>query len=171
MIEIRNLRSSYNFYKSTEIELDNTIKPISIKVYLEIVLGFMKFIMKKVFDGYDVELSAGDSLGTIGVRGRKFTPVITEDGQVKGVPPSWSETKKLWDSNPEAKAKKQLVYCFNEHSNGVVYHLVWLKYNMRLHNKVYYSLTFSRKNKRTLRQAILDGKEFLVVDNTKKQSA
>lgn len=156
MIEVRNIRSSYKYYKSA-VE-----QPVDIKLYIQIVLGFISYMVRKVFEGNDVKLSTGDSLGTIAIRGDKVKPKIDENGNVKGVAISWGRTNKLWSENPEAKAKKQLVYCLNEHSNGIKYKFVWIKQDMRLHNKTYYSLSLSRKNRRTLSKLINEGKEYLV---------
>lgn len=157
MIPTRNLRDSYKYYKTEDQN------PVTIKLYLEIVLGFIKFIMKRIFEGCDVKLGPGDSLGTIGVRGKKFNPVTKESGEIRGIAPSWPQTKKLWDSNPEAKEKRELVYCFNEHSNGITYRFVWYKRDMRIHNKTYYRIAFSRANKRALSNFVKEGREYLTI--------
>ena len=161
-LEIVNLRQSYyHGYRK-----NNPSPKVNSVIYLEIVAGFIKYIMSKVLRGHDVKLSTGNSLGTIGVRGRKVKPFLNENGEIKGIAPSWSKTKKLWDENPEAKEKKELVYCFNEHSNGYKYNLIWFRKDMKLHNKSYYYLSFSRANKRALWKLINQGQEYLTVDKT-----
>lgn len=144
MIKTENLRSSYKFYK------DNNPNPVDVKIYLKIVLGYIKFIMQKVYSGQDVQLSGGNSLGSIGVRGNKVVPTLNEKGDIVGLAPDWKKTIALWNENPEAKERKEKVYCFNEHTNGIRYRLVWHKARMILPNKSLYMLTFSRDNKREL---------------------
>lgn len=154
MIQTRNLRSSYKDYKQ------GVSNPVDINTYLKIAQGFILYIMRKLFEGHDIQLGPGDSLGTLGVRGRKIATFTDKNGEIKGAAPSWSKTKKLWDENPEAKANRQLVYCTNEHTNGLTFKIVWFKKDMRLHNKSYYTIIFSRKNKRTLSKLIKEGKEY-----------
>lgn len=153
---MNNLRDSYKLYK------EKTEKPIiDIKTYLDIVNGFMKFIMSKVFEGYEVRLPR---IGTVSIVGNKIKPRIGEDGEIKGLAPNWAETKKLWDKNPTAKANKQLVYCFNEHTNGIRYKLLWAKKGVIIQNKKVYTLKFSRANKRKVNKLANEGKEYYVIN-------
>lgn len=154
---MENLRSSYKFYKD---EVEN---PVDIKVYLDIVSGFMKFLMEKVFLGFEVKLPA--RLGSFQIIGRKVKPKLDENGEIMGLAPNWAETKKLWESNPKAKEKKELVYCFNEHSNGIKYKFLWSKKDVNLPNKGIYSIKFSRANKRMINTLIKKGKEYFVTNN------
>jgi hypothetical protein len=147
-----NLRDSYKFYSSNETE------PVKVKTYIEIVLGFIKFMMNKVFEGKDIKLPC--ELGVIGIRGKRQKPRLDEDGNVIGLPPDWVGTKKLWDENPEAKKKGQLLYLFNEHTAGVRYKVVWFKGGFKFKNKSVYSIRFSRFNKRTISGLIKGGKEY-----------
>ncbi len=159
MIEILNTKSSYKHYKDTR---NGTV---DVRTYLKIIHGFIKFIMDKVFDGFDVHLSNSDSLGVIGIRGTKVKPYVNEDGEIKGVAPSWSKTRALWNENPEAKERGDIIYCFNEHSGGIKYRLVWHKDDMKLHNKTYYYLKFSRANRRRMWAIAIKGeKEYMVLE-------
>lgn len=151
-----NTRETYKQYKKDNSDY------IDIKTYLCIFQLFIKFIMKKVFEGHDVILPA--RLGYIGIRGSKVKPRIDEEGNVKGLAPNWKETKELWDSNPEAKEKKELVYCFNEHTNGYRYKLVWFKKNFIFINKNVYSFRLNRENKRVMMKLINEGKEYLTIN-------
>jgi hypothetical protein len=136
------------------------------QVYLGIVFGMFKFIMSKVLKAYDVRLGA--KLGIIGIRGRKIQPIIDKDGNIKGIAPDWGATKKLQATNEEARTKRTIVYCFNEHSDGIKYKLYWGTRNVIVKNRSYYSITFSRQNRRTLAKAIKDGQEYLILQNKKK---
>ena len=103
---------------------------VSKKRYIEICKAFFKFLMQKVLDGESVTLPG--RLGKIEITGKKVKPIIGKDGQIKGLAPDWVNTKKLWDSNPEAKEKKTIVYHFNEHSNGIRYKFRWNKATMNV---------------------------------------
>ena len=76
--------------------------------------------------------------------------------------PDWAETKKLWEEDAEAKANKQLVYHFNENTNGVRYKFSWIKSRVLVSNKTFYNLIMTRQNKRDLSQEIKNGKEYLI---------
>lgn len=153
---MNNLRDSYKHYKSEVKE------SVDIKVYLEIASEFMKFIMKKVFDGFEVKLPA--RLGSFQIIGRKVKPKLNEEGEIANLAPDWVKTKALWESNPKAKLNKELVYCFNEHTNGVRYKFLWSKKNVNVINKGIYSIKFSRANKRKINELVKQGKEYMVIN-------
>lgn len=157
MIEKVNVRDSYKLYikRANAYEFER----VPIKVYIYIINGFIKFLMSKVFAGKDVRLPV--DMGVLGVRGTKVKPRIGDDGEIKGLAPNWPETKKLWDRNPKAKEAKELVYCFNEHSNGLRYRYIWSKKHSTFTNKTVYSLRMSRPNKRTINKMAHQGAEFL----------
>lgn len=163
MIEQKNLRDSFAFYKNS---VETPV--LDIRIYMSIVLGFIQFIMRRVFEGNDVRLSVNQSLGTIAVRGTKITPRINEEGRITKLAPDWGATKKLWACNPEAKEKKEVLYCFNEHTNGIRYRIVWYLQGIKVPNKSLYSLIFSKGvngNKRLLSKHIKQGKEYALITN------
>lgn len=163
-----NLRDSYTFYTKRErkfqesVDVEERQKPISCKIYLKVVGGFIQFIIQKLLAAYDVRLYG--KLGIIGIRGKKVKPRIGEDGEIKGAMISWGKTFQLWKTNPEAKANKQVIYCLNEHSDGIRYKLVWHKRNVTIKNKLIYSLRFARPVKRELYRRIHAGQEYLVTE-------
>jgi hypothetical protein len=148
-----NIRDSYSLYKA------NIETPIDIRTYIEIVNGFIKFLMDKVLEGWDIRLPA--KLGVIGIRGKKVKPKVDKDGKIKGLAPNWGETRKLWAKDEKAKENKTILYCFNEHTNGVRYNIEWIKKTALFKNKSVYSLRFSRGNKRTTSAKIYNGAEYL----------
>lgn len=148
-----NLRDSYKLYKEEYKE------PVNIKVYIFIVNGFMKFLMRKLFLKGEVLLPT--RLGNISIIGKKVKVTI-EDGQIKGLAPDWKSTKELWDNNAEAKEAKTLVYHFNEQTNGVRYRFFWSKNRVLVPNKTLYNLRLTRTNKRILSALIQDGKEYII---------
>ena len=148
-----NIRSSYKTYKETV----NT--PIEEKQYLKIANGYMKFLIQKVLEGEEVTMPA--RLGTLFIQGVKKNLKFNKDG-IPLLPPNWAATKKLWDSNPDAKATKKIVYCLNEETDGVVYKLHWSKNRVPIENKLYYNFILTRANKRAIHQQIIKGKEYLI---------
>lgn len=151
-MRIVNLRDSYRFYQK------HNEATVSIKVYIDIILAFLKFLVQKIHDGKDIKLPC--ELGTLGIRGRKIKPKLDEKGEIVGLAPDWVKTKALWARNPKAKEEKRLVYHFNEHSNGFRYKLVWFKKGVKFKHKSVYSFKFSRKNKRMINALVKQGKEY-----------
>jgi len=162
MIPQENIRSSYRYYKL------HYEKPIHRDIYIKIVVGFMAFIVKKVAEGFFVRLSGGDSLGTIGVRGKKARAWIDkETDEVKGAKVNWYLTTKLWKENPEAKAEGRKIYYLNEHTNGIRYKLVWLKEDMKLANKNLYTFRPCHSFSQAIYKEIMKGREFLITERKK----
>jgi hypothetical protein len=148
-----NLRTSYSVYKESIEE------PVPIKVYIEIVNNYMKFLMQKLFNKGSVMFP--ERMGTLNIIGHRST-ITVEDGVIKGAAPDWKGTKDLWAIDEEAKANKQLVYHFNESTNGVRYRFQYSKNRVMVPNKTLYTLRMSRENKRRLSSSIKQGVEYLI---------
>ena len=148
-----NIRSSYKTYREA------VKTPVEEKQYLEIANGYMEFLIQKVLEGEEVTMPA--RLGTLFIQGVKKNLKFNKDG-IPLLPPNWAATKKLWDSNPDAKATKKIVYCLNEETDGVVYKLHWSKNRVPIENKLYYNFILTRANKRAIHQQIIKGKEYLI---------
>lgn len=149
---MKNIRTSYKQYKK---DCQNTV---DIKTYIDISTRYIKFLMDKVVDGYEVTLP--NRLGTLRVYGIK-QEVKFVDGKIKGLSPNWQKTLELWRTNPEAKEKKQMVYNTNEHSGGMRYKFIWSKTRILVLNKSLYSLRMTRENKRKIYKAVMAGKEYV----------
>ena len=149
----------------TELNTRNAIKTLTQEVdmpfetKIRIANSYMEFLMGKVLDGEEVTLPA--KTGTLQIRGTKKKLSFNEDGTPR-LPPNWGATKKLWDRDPDAKAKRKVVYCLNEETNGVVYKAHWSKNAVSIENKMYYSLILTRANKRAINKRIKEGKEYLI---------
>lgn len=154
---MKNIRSSYKNYK--EISDDS----VAVKEYAKVVNDFNKFIMANVFAGETVKLPA--RMGTISIKGKKTKIKFDEDGRLKGFAPDYQATKELWAKCPECEENKQLVFHLNEHTNGVRYKFFWSKDRMAVENKTFYTLVFTRTNKRFLSNLIQQGTEFYVEPN------
>lgn len=150
-----NSKDSYSIYKKL------STKPIELKVYLEIINKFFKFISYKLLNNGTCIFP--ERLGKLEVIGRKVN-IRLEDNKIKGLAPDWIKTKELWSNDEEAKKNKQLVYYFNEHTNGIRYSIKWLKNRVLVENKTLYDLILTRTNKRNLSNLIKQGKEYLIKD-------
>lgn len=153
MSKNRNIHDSYQKY------LEITDEPTNIKTYKQINDLYMKFLCLKVMEGNSITLPA--RLGVLSIMGQKHK-VKLKDGKLSGLAPDWVKTKELWKKNPEAKAKKQLMYHTNSHTDGVRYKWFWSKRNVLIENKTLYALKMTRANKRAVHQTILDGNQYKV---------
>ena len=133
--------------------------PVSLSEFRQIVGEYHKFLINKILEGEKVTLP--NRLGTLEIKGRKQKVKFDEEGKIRGLAPDWVETKKLWGSNSEAKAKKQLVYHTNAHTDGIRYRFCWSKDRVLITNKTLYSLIISRPNKRAVHKLITEGQEYI----------
>ena len=153
MKKFYNTRDSYVVYKNMS---DN---PINISEYVQIINQFMKFLILKLLSTGEIILP--ERLGRLSIFGKKVN-VRIEDGEIKGLAPDWVKTKELWDSDLIAKQNKQLVYHFNEETNGIRYKFSWSKNRVLVSNKTLYNLRMTRSNKRELSKLVREGKEYLI---------
>ena len=155
MKKFYNTRDSYVVYKNM------SVNPINISQYVQIINHFMKFLSSKLLSTGEIILP--ERLGRLSIFGKKVN-VRIEDGEIKGLAPDWVKTKELWDSDPIAKQNKQLVYHFNEETNGIRYKFAWSKNRVLVSNKTLYNLRMTRSNKRELSKLVREGKEYLIKD-------
>lgn len=149
----KNVRDSYKSYKQS------TENPVDIKTYILYANEYHKFLVEKVFNGDEVTLPLRS--GTLSIIGRKQKITFDEEGKMKGLAPDWVKTKQLWDSNPEAKEKKQLLYHTNSHTDNTIYRFLWSKKRILTENKILYSLKMTRENKRRVHNLIKEGKKYV----------
>jgi len=146
-------------YKLYRREVKN---PKNERIFKLVTEEFNKFLFRKLIEGEEVSLF--ERLGRLVIAGRKTKPRIDPNtGYVKGLAPDWKETKKLWESNPKAKEQKELVYYFNEHTNGVRYRLHWTKQKVYIRNKDFYMFRLTRDNKQEVHNAINKGREYITL--------
>lgn len=149
----KNVRDSYKSYKQS------TDNPVDSKTYILYANEYHKFLVEKVFQGDEVTLPLRS--GTLSIIGRKQKISYDEQGNIKGLAPDWVKTKQLWDTNPEAKAKKQLLYHTNSHTDNTIYRFLWSKKRILTENKILYSLKMTRENKRRVHNLIKQGKKYI----------
>ena len=153
MKKFYNTRDSYVVYKNI------SVNPINISQYVQIINHFMKFLSSKLLSTGEIIIP--ERLGKLSIFGKKVK-IRIEDGKIKGLAPDWVKTKELWDSDPIAKQNKQLVYHFNEETNGIRYKFAWSKNRVLVSNKTLYNLRMTRSNKRELSKLAREGREYLI---------
>lgn len=153
MKKFYNTRDSYVVYKNM------SVNPINISQYVQIINHFMKFLSSKLLSTGEIIIP--ERLGKLSIFGKKVK-IRIEDGKIKGLAPDWVKTKELWDSDSIAKQNKQLVYHFNEETNGIRYKFAWSKNRVLVSNKTLYNLRMTRSNKRELSKLVREGREYLI---------
>jgi hypothetical protein len=147
-------REGIKFYKS------ETKNPVSDKEFRDISNKFNVFILDKVIDGEIVKLP--ERIGTLRVTGRKLKPRINkETGNVEGLSPDWKSTRELWKKCPECRINKQLVFHFNEQTDGLRYSFKWSKTGVFINNRDFYSLKMARSAKDKFKTVLKAGKEYI----------
>lgn len=146
---------AYNIYTKT------SSNPVDINTFLAITKEFNKQLILEVQDKGEVNLP--ERMGVLSIIGTK-TKMVIEDGKIKGLAPDWKSTKELWAEDKVAKENKQLVYHFNEETNGVRYRYLWSTKKTALINRSMYNLIMTKDNKRSLAKLIKQGKEYLRVN-------
>jgi len=97
------------------------------------------------------------NMGSIELRKKKAEVTVNEDGTIKNtMAPNWLETRKLWAENPEAKKANIRVRFVNEHSDGYIFRLAYLRTRAKFKNKTIYRLKMNRLMKRQLSASIIN---------------
>lgn len=153
---MKNILDSYKNYRKAGGS--STVTRLE---YCKVVNDFNKHIIDLIFDNNEVKLP--EKMGTISVKGKKIITEFDEElGRISNQAPDYGETKKLWARCPECKERKQMVYHLNEHTNGVRYRFFWSRERMIVENKLFYTMVFTRTNKRNLSHLIKGGTEFYI---------
>jgi len=149
------IREYYEYYISCfkTKQLDNNKNPFLVnnKQFSQIIFDYHNMIKEEIINSqYDFEIPY--DLGMIGIR--KFKPKVGLDingNLINRLPVNPRATRELWDTNPEAKAKKVLIRYTNKHSNGYVFTIHYFKkYKAKFKNKTLYSFETVRDFKKQL---------------------
>ena len=151
-----SVKEAYSHYKKSlpEKEILNSSD------YRKLINSFNSFLMKNVLQGVEITLPC--RMGRMGIQGIQQNIRVDEKGNIKGTRIDWKATKDLWAKDSEHAQKKTLVYFFNEHSDGIKYSFKWIKNNVPVQNKNFYTFIPSRHNKRTLAKLIKGGAEYII---------
>lgn len=128
---------------------------ISASKYNQIISEFNKEVIDLIINDSVEYYLPGLNL-YIGVRKAKRKPKIMNGKLYNTVPVDWNTTKKLWEEDEEAKAKKIIVRFNNSHTSGYVFSIRLIKSGAEFKNKKYYKFKASRHFARTLGKRIKD---------------
>lgn len=96
-------------------------------------------------------------MGIIELRKKKAGVSVNDDGTIKNTMAiNWLKTRKLWEESSEAKEKKIKIRFVNEHSNGFVFKISYLRTEALFVNKRIYRLKINRLMKRQLSTSIIN---------------
>jgi hypothetical protein len=101
------------------IDRDN-IFYVDYSAYCKVLDTFNKALRDEIlYNSFDYNMPS--RLGLLGIRKKKLTPWINEDGDlVNPLPIDWKATNDLWAVDSQAKKQKKIVRHFNEHSKGYI---------------------------------------------------
>jgi len=151
-----NILKSYKNYRESGGTTD-----VDRLEFCKIINAFNKYIMELVFEGHQVKLP--EKMGTLSIKGKKIETEFDEElGRITNQAIDYGETNKLWAKCPECEEKRQVIYHLNEHSDGNRYKFFWSKERMIVENKIFYTMLFTRGNKRHLSSLIKSGKSYYV---------
>jgi hypothetical protein len=97
-------------------------KKIPYKKYKEI----LDFIMEQysfLISEKAMDIKFPYRLGQIRIRKYFKSPKFEGGELVNNLPINYKATKELWESDPEAKENKQVIYLLNQHSDGYMYQI------------------------------------------------
>jgi len=133
--------------------------PLSKQTFKKVAFYFVEEILSYMFDGHEVLLPK--NFGSVFVKGRKYKVRKFDNGNYN-IPIDWEATYELWESCPECAERGDKMYQTNDHSDGVVYKIIFsnsqCKYRFR---KVYKFVAF-RAVKRKLASLIKEGKKYYI---------
>lgn len=158
------VRSDMNIRKTFKEYKESSLNPVSEKEYVDINNSFMKFVSENMLEGHEVTLPA--KVGVIFVGGTKRKNITDENGTVR-LAPNWKATKELRAKSEKARLERQVVYCLNEHTEGVSYRITWSIARVPMQNKKIFKFRPTRLNKRSLHKKItVEKKEYIIVKET-----
>ena len=130
--------------------------PVSKQVYSMVLKDFLNSMRTAVSqEGYAFKLP--QRMGKIEIRKSKRKVEILDDGTIKNtLSVNWKETLKLWANNLEAKIKKTKIRYINEHTDGYVFSVVYLKHTANYKNKTVYNMSVNREMRRSTEIPIIN---------------
>lgn len=144
-----------HYYKAYK---ESFMEAVPNSVYSKILNDFLSQMRDSISqEGYIFNIP--QRLGRIELRKNKREVTIDKDGNIKNtLPPNWKATKKLWESNEEARIKKTKIRYINEHTDGYVFRLYYIKNKANFKNKTIYKMSINRAMRRATEQPIITHK-------------
>lgn len=122
---------SHKLYQETRKE-----SPVKFQDYGPLLNLFCEYAMGKVLEGNVVILP--QNMGEVYMRGKKRKPRLDKNGKIIGTAVDFKATMELRKRCAECAERKDVVYHFNEHSDGVGYSFFWSHKKMYANNKELY---------------------------------
>lgn len=109
-----------------------------------------------IYENTDFKLPLG--LGSLRILKYKPKLKLDEKGRLitNRICVDYPKTKEAWERDPKKKAKKTVIFNFNEHTKGYQHRFWWDKRTSHVKNQSAYYIRLSRKNKRLLAKALKD---------------
>lgn len=139
----------YKYYK------EHSEDPVSPSVYNKVVSLFNEKVIDEIINKSKVYTIPFLRL-KIGIRKSKPKIKFKDGVVVNGNPVDWVTTKKLWETDEEAKKNKTLVRFLNKHTFGYVFKIHALKFAARFKDKALFRFKPNRKFQRDLSKRIND---------------
>jgi len=150
----KDIKDFYEMYINTNDD-DDIVHWLEFR---KILYSFNRYFFDRIVDGE--EISFPFNLGAMVIVGRKCVPKIDENGNIKGLPPDFGATRKLWNSDPKAKAEKRIIYYENTETDGYVYRCLWNKLKGSYKYINLYALITSKPNRTKIFKAVKSGKRY-----------
>jgi len=132
---------------------------LSKKQYRKVWKEFSKKLWDNIiFQNYEFVMPF--RLGTIRMKYYKAKLKVLPDGSINynKVPVDYKSTIEYWDKTPGARERKELLYFFNEHSDGYMAKVLWDRLTCVTRNHNRYAFRATRTLKRTVVKAIKEHK-------------
>jgi hypothetical protein len=134
-------------------------------MFVSIVNEYLKFAQEFLLNNGRWDLP--DRMGYIEIYGKNWN-IRKKDGSIKRAV-DFKETMKLRRENPEAEKNKEVVYLFNEHTNGIRYKIEWMKNGCLMTQKEYYKFKPVRELKRNLAKRLKNNIGEYIIRNKKTE--
>lgn len=137
------------------IDRDNAFY-VDYSTYCKVIDQFNKSLRDEILNNsFDFRLPC--RLGTLGIRKKKLTPWINDEGKlINNLPVDWKATLDLWEEDPEAKKEKKLVRHYNAHTKGYIAHWYYTTAKANYTWKSAYSFLPCRTSKIELSKILKD---------------
>lgn len=160
-------KEMYKHYKNNVEK--NSVYDVTKTVYTKILKEINSKIMNLIITT-NYEFVMPYRLGTLSIKKFKTRLKLDENGNLikSKLPVDYGKTNLLWKLDPEAKAKKKVIYFLNEHTDGYRHVFHWDKRSSNITNKSIYTFKASRENNRNINKALLtiEGLDFFEFKKT-----
>jgi hypothetical protein len=153
----RRYKSDYGLNNIYKVYLSLSSNPLNYETFKNIIYEYNEQICKCII--YEnLEFHMPNRIGYLRIRKRRTRTHIDEDGKVntRYMVPNWHATLNLWESDPAAWNKRQIIFHLNRHTRGYVYRWFWDKFTCKVKHQSYYALCMARIHTKELNKAIND---------------